>query len=76
MGFIRNIAMIKWLFHASTTKLQPWVPVLDGGAYVLQTTFNYHSQTIEVGAQSSFDMKSGALSSMNAVIQDIIDLGL
>lgn len=76
IGFIKTIAMIRWLFHASPSKLQPWIPVLEGGAYILQTTFNYHTQTIQVSHQSSFDMRSGALRPEKAVIQDLIDLGL
>ena len=76
VNYIRSIAMTRWLFNADLNNTQPWVPKLRGCAYVLQTHFNLHNQTIEVRAPSTFTMKSGAFRSPATTIAQMTSEGL
>jgi hypothetical protein len=75
-AYIKTIAMIRWLFDAPENKFQPWIPRLRGCAYVLETIYNYHTQTIHIGPQRPFTMRSGATVTIDSIIQSMQRLGL
>ncbi|KAF2106273.1 hypothetical protein BDV96DRAFT_335219 [Lophiotrema nucula] len=67
-NYIKTIAMVQWLFNAQPNQPQPWMPRLRGCAYVLQTNYNYHTQTIEVMPQQPFTMRSGSLKTKATIV--------
>ena len=76
INYINTIAMVRWLFNAEPNKPQPWMPHLKGCAHVLQTVYNYHTQTIEVKLQELFAMRSGGLKPRARIVAAMQALGL
>jgi len=76
INYIKTIAMVRWLFNAEPNKPQPWMPHLKGCAHVLQTVYNYHTQTIEVKLQELFAMRSGGLKPRARIVAAMQALGL
>jgi hypothetical protein len=79
-NYIKIIAMIQWLFDAPPNNPRPWMPRLKGCAYVLQTVYHYHTQTIEVKNPEPFTMTNGGhkkkvdiVNAMKAVGFDNVD---
>jgi hypothetical protein len=71
LNYVKTISMVQWLFNAEPNKPQPWMPRLRGCAYVLQTVYNFHTQTIEVQPQEPFSMRSGGLRQKDNIITDM-----
>jgi hypothetical protein len=76
LTYIKTICLLQWLFNAEPNKPQSWMPRLRGCAYVLQTVYNFHTQTIEVQPQEPFTMRSGGLRSQVNIIAAMKALGL
>lgn len=75
-GYSETIPMIQWLFNAAPNNQQSWMPRLQGCAYVLQTVYNYHTQTIGVKSQEPFAMRSGGLIPRATIVAAMKELGL
>jgi hypothetical protein len=76
VNYINTIAMVQWLFDAEPNRPQPWMSRLRGCAYVLQTVYNFHTQTIEVKLQEPFTMQSGRTKTKASIVAAMEALGL
>ncbi len=76
VNYIKTIAMVRWLFNSVPNEPSPWMPRLRGCAYVLQTDYNYHTQTIKVKQQDLFNMRSGATKPRAEIVNAMKALGL
>ena len=68
--------MTQWLFNAEPNHPQTWMTRLRGCAYVLQTVYNYHTQTIEIKLPEPFVMADGRHIKPTKVMQHMTNLGL
>ncbi|KAI4608895.1 hypothetical protein J4E83_008934 [Alternaria metachromatica] len=59
INYVRSIAITQWLFNAAPNNPQPWMEKLRGCAYVLQTVFDYHTQTVQIKLPEPLTMING-----------------
>ncbi|KAL1794664.1 hypothetical protein ACET3X_006480 [Alternaria dauci] len=76
INYYRSIAMTQWLFNAEPNHAQAWMTRLTGCAYVLQTVYHYHTQTIEVKLPEPFVMADGRHIKPDEVMQQMMASGL
>ncbi|KAI4661757.1 uncharacterized protein J4E78_004547 [Alternaria triticimaculans] len=76
INYYRSIAMTQWLFNAEPVHPQTWMARLRGCAYVLQTVYNYHTQTIEVKLPEPYTMRHGGRIMESELMRDMISAGL
>jgi hypothetical protein len=76
INYIKSIGMTQWLMNAPPKHPQSFMERLRGHAYVLQTVYNYHTQTIELSVPQPIKMVDGRHLPKSAVEKQMRYLGL
>jgi hypothetical protein len=76
LGYLKTIAMIRWLFDTSYNNVHDWIPRLSFSANVLQAFYHPYTQTVEIRPQAPLKMINGGLRSKERIVSQMSDLGL